>query len=217
MLAMRAIALISILTGCASGLRMTVNDDVVAGLSVQDKAGIIDAQKELDGAKAEQQRTQGDLAKVNQMVLQCDKECSVAEQDATHAVESQKKAEQAGDMEQMNTANKNKEVTAAGQRAADAKSEFVKRKQKALTAGTRAADKHVTAAQARVELEKAKACSARQVCNVDVTQFDAQYQEFQGDYQQAKNEADLRMTEANEAERDWREADKRWQEMRGGH
>ena len=196
---------------------MTVNDDVIAGMSAQDKAPVAAAQKELSDAQSEKQRTTSDLAKTNQLVVQCDTECDAAEKDATHAVENQKKAEQAGDMEQINSANKNKEITAAAQRATDAKKEFLSRKQKALQAAARASDKHVTAAQAHVELEKARLCSAKQVCNVDVTQFDAQYQEFQNDYQSAKNEADLRMTEANEAERDWKEADKRWQEMRGGH
>jgi hypothetical protein len=213
----RTLAPLLLCAACSSGLRYTIDDQLVAGVSAPERSGVADAQKELDGARKEQQKVNADLAQANGLVQQCDHDCDVAEKDAVHAVDNQKKAEQGGDMEQVNSANKNKEVTAAGQRAADAKREFMQRKQRALQVSVRAADKHILAAQSRYELEKAKLVSQKALANVDVNQFDAQYQEFQIDWQQTKNEADLRWTEANEAERDWKEADKRWQEMRGGH
>jgi hypothetical protein len=214
---MRPLAALLLCAACSTGIRYTIDDQLVAGLAEPDRAPVVDARKELDGAKSEQQKATADLNQVNGLVKQCDKECSTAESEATHAQENQKKAEQAGDMEQINTANKNKEVTAAAQRAADAKRDYMQKKQRAVQLAAKAADKHILAAQSRYELEKAKLAQQKSLANVDVTQFDAQYQEFQTDWQQAKNEADLRMTEANESEREWKEADKRWQEMRGGH
>jgi hypothetical protein len=214
---MRPIAALLLCAACSTGLRYTIDDQLIAGVAPPDRSSVTDAQKEVEGARSEQQKASADLNQVNGLVQQCDKECSTAEADATHAVENQKKAETAGDMEQINSANKNKEVTAAAQRAADAKREFMQRKQRALQLATKAADKHILAAQSRYELEKAKLANQKSLANVDVNQFDAQYQEFQTDWQQAKNEADLRLTEANESEREWKEADKRWQEMRGGH
>src|ERR1051326_8954662 len=142
MRAMRALVSIFLLSGCASGLRMTINDDVIASLSPQDKAGITDAQKELSDAQKEQQKLHADVTQTNGLVKQCDTECDNAEKAAGKAIEDQKKAEQAGDMQQVNTANKNKEVTAAAQRATEAKREFLQRKQRAVQAGSPAERKN---------------------------------------------------------------------------
>src|SRR5215475_2578864 len=151
----RPLAALLLCAACSTGLRYTLDDQLIAGLSAPDRASVATAQKELDGARSEQQKVNADLNQVNGLVQQCDKECSNAEAEATHAVENQKKAEQAGDMEQINTANKNKEVTAAAQRAADAKRDYMQKKQRWLLLASKAADKHILAAQSRYELEKA--------------------------------------------------------------
>jgi hypothetical protein len=206
------------LAGCTSGLQYTVDDQTIAGVSLQERAGVLDAQNEVNQAKLEQQKRQSELKQTTALASQSDSECANAEKASSDAVVAQKKAEQGGDMEAINTANRNKEVTEAGAAAADAKRDYLQKKQRALEAAVRADDKHVLAAQARYELEKAKVVQAKQAGGqgFELARFEAQYQEFQNDYQSAKNDADLKMTDANEAERAWKEADKKWQEMRGG-
>src|SRR5215468_9811279 len=108
MRAMRHLVPLLLCAACSSGLRYTIDDQLIAGVSQPDRAGVIDAEKELGNAKRAPQTLTHDLTQTNGLVQQCDKECDSAEQDASHAVDNQKKAEQAGDMEQINSANKNK-------------------------------------------------------------------------------------------------------------
>src|SRR5262245_24076189 len=101
----RALVPLLLCAACSTGLRYTVDDQLIAGVAASERGDVTNAQKEVYGARIEQQKATGDLNQVNGLVQQCEKECSNAEQEATHAIESQKKAEQGGDMEQMNTAN----------------------------------------------------------------------------------------------------------------
>src|SRR5690349_12753219 len=100
----RALALILLCAACASGIRYTVDDAVIARLPPADRAPADAAQAELDAASNEQRQTGAALSQVTALALQCEKESADAAQAAERAVADQKKAEQAGDMEQINTA-----------------------------------------------------------------------------------------------------------------
>jgi hypothetical protein len=207
------------LLACSSGLKYTVDDNAIANVAVSDRKAALDAQNEINQAKAESQKADSDLQRCEGERSMADKDYSSAKINADKAADGQKLAEQSHDINQMNRANREKEVAQAGISAAEAKQTWLNKRRKALKLAKDAADKHLLASQAKYELEKARIAQQKGIkpsTDFDVQRFDAQYQEAQKEFESSKRDADAHESDGKDAERDYQNADKRYREMASG-
>jgi hypothetical protein len=211
-------ALALAVTGCAgSGLRYTVEDAVIANLQDADKKGALDAQQEVGRALEEQRRADADTLVADQRREEARQAKSAADLEL-HEAESALLAADTGprDISALNAANRNREIAIASVRAAEAKVDWVDAQRTYQRALRSAADRHLLAAQAHYELEKANSAMQHRVRDdLNLPRFDGQYAEMSGRYRDAKAVADARGTEMQKAEAAYNDANKRLLEMRG--
>src|SRR5215831_5740853 len=205
--------------GCATGLKYSVDENAVANVGPSERKDVLAAQTELQAAYGERQKAEADLNQTQTLLHAAEQDEKQAALEADRALDAQKQAEQSHDINHMNTANRNKEVAAAGQRAADAKVAWLDKKARAARAALVAAERRVAAAQAHYELEKARICQAKGIKptnDFQLAHFESQYEQASVEYQAAKNDADAEATDAGGNERTWKDVAKRYQEMKGG-
>src|SRR5579884_166819 len=106
--------------GCGAEMRYHVDDTAIQSASVGERQGVMEAEGELHQAQAEQQKAGQDLQQAQGMEIASKKEAEAAAKGAEDADAAQKTAEQTHDVNTMNTANRNKVVAEAAQRALEA-------------------------------------------------------------------------------------------------
>src|SRR5262252_2275636 len=158
---MRVCLCLLAMCGCASGLKYAVDDNVVTNVAADERRDVAAAQSELAAAQADQQKAEVLLNQTQSKLRAAEADEKQAALEAEKSLEAQKAAEQSHDINQVNTANRNKEIAAAGQRAAEAKVAWLEKKARATRTARVAADLRVSAAQAHYELEKARVCQAK--------------------------------------------------------
>ena len=215
---MRSLLGLLCLTACSSGLRYSVDDDALANVSAQERKPVLEAQDDIKKARAEQQFAEADGKQIDASASAAEKEQQQAELDCETTAQAQRQAELSHDIRNMNRANRAKEAALAKRKACQVKLDWMHKRQKAARLVKLAADKHVVAAQARYEVEKARLAQQKGIKSgdIDVPRFEAQNQEAQNEWQSARNDADRALSEANDLEKEWKNADQHWLDIKGG-
>jgi hypothetical protein len=207
------------LSACASGgLKYTVDDNLLGQAPVIERQGMLEAQGELSAARGERQKLSSEMQENEKALAQAQGEQKQCDANCDKAALEQKQAGQGADISAANAANRNRLITEACSKVAEAKVVFLGKRQKALQAQLRAADRHIVAAQTKNELEKAKIAQAKGIkpsSDFQLSHFETQNEGAQQAWQAQKNEADALSTDADDAEKEWKDAEKRWQDLKG--
>ena len=157
-------------TGCggstASGpspLRHTIEDRFLAAVPPTEQTAILEAKKELDLAGMERAKAEADLE-------DSDTKLNIAHNEAGQAKLAQKSAQaeklaadKSADLTRKNNADREERTAELGCRAADAKVEFLKAKQKWLQKQVGLTRYREVAKEAKWQLEKARLASAKNI------------------------------------------------------
>jgi hypothetical protein len=193
--------------GCGGGgAKYHVDDASLASLSMQEKQGIFAAQNEKNQAQAEVQQLQANTRSVDTDLDVADNEYKTAKLTLDTAKLNQKAAEQGGDFNRKNAAQRELNVAELGVKAADAKVDFIKKKRKWIARSLEAAEQHVAMADARAEMEKARLAQSKGIRpdeKFDPMLFEQDYNEKARKYNEAKLDADKLKPEADGKEREW--------------
>jgi len=195
------------LAACGSGPKYKIDDATLAQIPVQEKQTVIAAQTEQNQAR-EEYRT------ADAMVKQTDRDLDVAENDLKTsklghdtAKLNMKSAEQSGDVNRKNSAERDIHVAEMGVKAADAKVDWLAKKKKFYKRQRDAAEAHQSSADAKVELEKAKLASSKGIKpsnDFNVMNFETETMEKQKKYSEATMDADKLRPTVDDLERKYK-------------
>lgn len=193
--------------GCGGGgAKYHVNDNALAGASVQEKQGVLAAQQEKDVAKTEQEKAKSDLGTVENQLDVAENEYKQAKLTLDNAKLGQKSVEASGDVNGKQKAINDVRVAQLGVKASDAKVDWLSKKRKWIKAQRDAADDHYAAADSRMELEKAKLAQQKGIKPSDdfnVMNFETDNLKKQQQYSESRMDADKMQSEVEKLERDY--------------
>jgi hypothetical protein len=206
------------LAACSSGPKYKVDDQTLATIPVDQKQGVMAAQSEQNQAR-EEYRT------ADAMVNQTDRDLDVASNDyktmklsLDTAKLNLKSAEQSGDVNRKNQAERDIHVAEMGVKAADAKVDFLSKKKKWYKRNRDAAEAHQSSADSRVELEKAKLAESHGVkpsADFSVMNFETQSLERSKKYSEAKLDADKMKPDVDDLERKFKTLEEQYNGAKG--
>jgi len=207
---MREMWISLLLVGAAAcgggGAKYHVNDNALATASVQEKQGVLAAQQEKEVAKTEQAKAEADLKNIENEVDIADNEYKSAKLQLENAKTMQKAGEQSGDSNRKAQSTHDVRVAELGVKSADAKVDWLSKKRKWIKAQRDAADDHYAAADARLELEKAKLAQQKGIKPSDdfnVMNFETDNLKKQQKYSESRMDADKMQADVDRLERDY--------------
>jgi hypothetical protein len=204
---MRKLMTLVLAVGCGGGgAKYHVDDQSLASLSMQEKQGIFAAQNEKNQAQAEQQQFQAQVKNTEHDIDVADNDYKTAKLQLDTAKLNVKAAEQGGDVNRKQQAQRDVQIAELGVKAADAKVDWLKKKRKWQDASADAAEKHVAECDARAELEKAKLAQAKGIKpdeKFDPMLFEQDYQEKARKYNDARLDADRLKPDVDGKEREY--------------
>jgi hypothetical protein len=206
------------IAGCGGSLKYTVDDSALDQLPAGDKGDVFAAQNDLEVARSEQRTAKTQMDEL-------DRERSVAKNEKDQAALEVEKAgtetESANashDENRANAAKHGKDIADMGVKVADSKLEWLDQKEDWLKASAKAADAHEAAAQAKVQLEKAKLAQAKGIKpsgDFSVGNFQDQWKDKNDDYQSAKKKADSEQKDTQAREKKYQEISAQQAKMKG--
>jgi hypothetical protein len=209
----RDASLVLFLAACGGGPKYKIDDAALAQIPVQEKQGVMGAQTEQNQAKEEYRQAEA-------MVNQTDRDLDIAENELKSAKLSLdtaklnlKSAEQSGDVNRKNAAERDIHVAEMGVKASDAKVDFLSKKKKWWKRNRDAAEAHQSAADSRVELEKAKLAEAKGIkpsADFSVMNFETESLEKSRKYSEAKLDADKLKPDVDDLERKYQMMSDQW-------
>jgi len=150
------------LAACGGGgAKYKVDDVALANISLADKQPVFAAEHEVSIAKAEQAKAQADQRDVDGQIDIADKELEQAKLETAKAKLTVDQAEKSHDMNRVASAQKDLRTAETGERAADAKTDWLSKLRKFHKQMQDVGEAHVQAAQSKVELEKARLAAAK--------------------------------------------------------
>ena len=174
---------------------------------MQEKGGVINAQSEQNQAREE-------LRTATAMVDQTDRDLDIAENELKTqklaldtAKLNLKSAQQAGDVNRKNQAERDVNVAEMGVKAADAKCDWLSKKKKMHKRERDAAEAHVSAADSHVELEKAKLAESKGIKptqDFSIMNFESESMDKSKKYSEAKLDADKIRPDVDDLERKYK-------------
>jgi hypothetical protein len=207
---MRKTLLSLLLIGAAAcgggGAKYHVNDNALATASVQEKQGVLAAQQEKEVAKTEQSKSESDLKQVENDLDIAENEYKAAKLQQDTAKLTQKAGEQSGDVNRKSQGAHDLRIAELGVKSSDAKVDWLTKKRKWIKAQRDAADDHFAAADARLELEKAKLAQQKGIKPSDdfnVMNFETDNLKRQQKYSEARMDADKMQADVDKLERDY--------------
>ena len=111
-------------------------------------------------------------------------------------------------------------VAQLGVKAADVKVDWLSKKRKWIKAQRDAADEHFAAADARLELEKAKLAQQKDIKpskDFDVMNFESDNLKKQQNYSSARMDADKMQADVDRLERDWHATLSTYEQAKAAH
>src|SRR5262249_36853226 len=151
-----ASALFAGFLACGGGAKYKVDDVALAQVPVEEKQPIFQAENEVSVAKSEQVKALADAQSVDHDLDIADKEQEQAKLERQKGKLERDAADKAHDVNRVGQADGELKIAELGEKAADAKVDWLSRKKKWHKMQADAAEEHIGAAQARVELEKAQ-------------------------------------------------------------
>lgn len=190
--------------GCSSGPKYKIDDSVFAQIPVQEKQGMMMAEQERSIAKQEYQKAEADLKQVSRELDIAENEYKMAKLGVENAESSKKLAEQTGDVNRKNSAERDLRVSEMGKKAGQAKVDWLERKKKLIKREREAAEAHQKSADAKYELEKARLAQMRGIKpseDFNVATFETQAMERDKDFTEARLDAEKLRPEVDSLER----------------
>jgi outer membrane protein TolC len=207
---MRDLWISLLLVGAAAcgggGAKYHVNDNALATASVQEKQGVLAAQQEKEVAKTEQAKAEADLKNIENELDIAENEYKSAKLQLDSAKLTAKAGEQSGDSNRKVQGTHDVRVAELGVKASDAKVDWLSKKRKWIRAQRDAADNHYAAADARLELEKAKLAQQKGIKPSDdfnVMNFETDNLKKQQKYSESRMDADKMQADVDRLERDF--------------
>lgn len=207
--------------GCGGGgAKYHVSDNSLAAASVQEKQGILGAQQEKEVAKTEQQKADADLKSVDNQLSVAENDYKSAKLQLDTAKLNAKSAETAGDVNRKSQTAHDVKVAELGVKAADTKVDWLSKKRKWIKAQRDAADEHFAAADARLELEKAKLAQSKGIKpseDFNVMNFESDNLKKQQKYSEARMDADKMQADVDRLERDYHAQQSSFENAKASH
>jgi chromosome segregation ATPase len=207
------------LAGCSSGPKYTVDDKIIASMTVPEKEGILGAESERNQARAEQQKIEADLNSIETDVGIANNEHQGAKLQLDTAKLHQKSANGSGDINRKNAAAREYQIAEYGIKATDAKIEWLAKRRKWLKASLEAAERRITAALTRRELEKAKLAQAKGIRpseSFELRNFEGEDNQKQRNYLDARQRSEKFKSEADNLERAYEAQRQQWEATKNG-
>lgn len=192
--------------GCSSGPKYKIDDSVFAQIPVQEKQGMMMAEQEKSIAKQEYQKSEADLKQVERELDIAENEYKMSKLGVENAESSKKLAEQTGDVNRKNAAERDLRVSEMGKKAGQAKVDWLEKKRKWIKREREAAEAHQKSADAKFELEKARLAVQKGIKpseDFNVATFETQAMERDKDYTEARLDAEKLRPEVESLERNF--------------
>lgn len=204
---------------CSSGLSYKVDDSAMDSVPANQRTSVFDARRDLEIAQGEQRTAGTQLEGLDHDRDIADKEKQQAQLEVEKASSEFEASVQAHDQNRNEAATHGKDVAELGLKAADAKLDWIVQKKAWYKATRNAADAHVAAAQAKVELEKArvaKTAGIKTTDEIDVGKFESQSKDRSSDWQSAKKDAESEQKSAQKLEDRWKDLVGQHSKAKGG-
>jgi hypothetical protein len=192
------------LTACGGSLKYTVDDNTVASCSNEERAPI-------NAIRDERNRADDELRSAKSMEQSAESELSLAENEyksaklaKDSAKVSRQAAEQSGDFNRKNKAERDYAAADKAQDAGDAKVTWLEKKVKYAKLSREAAEAHVAQVNARIELEKARLCQTKGIRpseKFDIMNYQQQSTETEQKFNDARRKADDKKADVDDRER----------------
>ncbi len=205
--------------GCGGGMQYTVDDGALDQIPAGERQAVFDARREVELAQGERRTAEVQLEALERDADIADKERAQAELEVEKSAAEMQGASASKDMNRMNTAGRNKEIASMGVKVAEAKIDFLEEKEEWLEQSREAALLHVQAANAKVELEKARVAQQKGIKPSDdfnLGRFESQWKDKNSDFESARKDAASLEKDAKEMEQKWQNLSTQYAQMRGG-
>jgi outer membrane protein TolC len=199
--------------GCSSGPKYRIDDATLASIPLADKQGMMAAQNEQNIAHEELRKAKSDLTDVDRELDIANNEYKSAKLGKDTAELNQKAADTSGDINRKNQAQRDVHVADLGVKSTDKKVSFLEKKRKWIKGMVDAAEDHITAADAKFELEKARLVASKGMQpskDFNVTNFETESLDRMKRYSETKLDADKRKPEVDQLEYQWKALDAEW-------
>jgi hypothetical protein len=204
---------------CGGGLSYKVDDAAMDNVPSQERQGVFDARRDVEIAQGEQRTALSQLDAIDRDRDIADKERQQAQLEVEKANAEAEAAVQAKDGNRHEAAMHGKDVADLGLKMAEAKLDWIVQKKTWYKANRSAADTHLAAAEAKVELEKARVAKNKGIKttdDVDVGKFESQWKDRNSDWQSAKKDADSEQKSAQKLEATWKDLVSQHGKAQGG-
>ena len=204
---------------CSSGLSYKVDDSAMDAVPANERMSVFDARRDVEIAQGERRTAENQLEGLEHDRDIADKEKQQAQLEVEKASSEFEASVQAHDQNRNEAAAHGKDVAELGLKAADAKLDWIVQKKAWYKATRNAADAHVAAAQAKVELEKArvaKTAGIKTTDEIDVGKFESQWKDRSSDWQSAKKDVESEQKSAQKLEERWKDLVGQHSKAKGG-
>jgi hypothetical protein len=209
---------IASLPACGGGLKYTVDDRALDPVPINERASVASAHQDEQNAAAEQRAAEALLAGLARDTDQARKEKEQAQLETEKAVAEQEGAKVAHDENQANAAAHNKDVADLGVKVAEAHLDWLDGKRDWCKQSRRTADAHLMAAQAKVELEKARVAQRKGIQpspGFQLSDYEAQWRDQDAKWQSEKKDAAADEKHAKKREDAWKDLSAQLRKLRG--
>ncbi|HEY2902929.1 MAG TPA: hypothetical protein VGL59_20265 [Polyangia bacterium] len=192
--------------GCGGGMKYKVDDATMDAIPSSDRQPVFDARRDLEVSQGDRRTVANQIEEANRELDIADKERQQAQLEVDKATSDQDAAIKSLDENRANAAKHNKEVADVGVKVAEAKIEWVNQKRAAYKQAAAAADAHIEANNAKIELEKARVAKSKNIKTaspLDVSDFESQWKDKNSDYESAKKDAASEEKSAKKLEEKW--------------
>jgi hypothetical protein len=209
-----------LLAGACGGTthHYTIDDNVLAQVPLEDKQAILSAQQEQNIAREELLKAKADATQGARDRDIAANELKAAKLGVDSARLAQKSADATGVVDRKNAAEHDLRVAELGKDAAEAKLAWADKRAQWLNAGRTAAERKVEAADAKVELEKARVATTKGIQpsgDFNVANFELASLDKSKRHVEAKLAADKMRPQVEALERKFYERNQEWASARG--
>lgn len=192
-------------TGCASGgAKYKIDDIALAQVPIGEKQAIFAAENDISVARSSEQKAIADRDAVGSEIEIADKEFDQARLEVQKVQIERDAAQKAQDQNRVAAAEKQRQIAASGERMVSARLDWLRKKKRHQQALVDAAAAHVSAAQAKVELEKARLAAAKNIkptADFAIDPFSQQYLRREQSLAGARKLAETRGADAEQAQK----------------
>ena len=214
-----ALALLLFAFGCGgTAAKYTVDDVALAQIPVAEKQAIFNAQNGVAVAKSEQQKAVADAQATDNDLDIAKAEKEQARLETSKAKLEVEAAEKSHDQNKIDAAAKMKLAAESGEKAAEAKVDWLSQVKKWHYAVADAAQSQVGLANAKVELEKAKLAEVNKIkpsADFQLQTFTDEYQRREAKAADTRRDADAAKAECDKKEQDYNQLKQQYAQQKG--